>query len=149
MVCFSRSSTFNAFQYSCIRSHRSTSRWRLRYHLVPTGCNGGRLTSCPWSGESGSGSVDSAASVALRLVSAIDSDVFCRSMVAFTPTFSGGIGDPTAPQPTNNPIIIPIRMDIALARRIFTRASVRALSCAAPLAFGPFRLFEIFDQSRQ
>src|SRR5512147_80697 len=106
------------------------------HYLVPTGCNGGRLTSCPWSAESGSGSVDSITAASLRRFSSSDSNVFCRSMVAFTPTVSGGIGDPTVPQPINVTIITPAAMEGELVDGTFTRASARGLSYAAPLAFG-------------
>src|SRR5436190_21320465 len=52
-------------KYSVIHPHRS-SNGPPEHHRVPTGCNGGRLTSCPWSIESGCGSVDSTSVVASR-----------------------------------------------------------------------------------
>jgi hypothetical protein len=71
--------------------------------------------------------VDSAAAAALRRFSSSDSAVFCRSMVAFTPTSSGGIGDPTAPQPADNPNITLATMNVALVVHVFTRASDQGL----------------------
>ena len=113
-------------QYNLTRPRRS-SRCRLERHLVPTGCKGGGLTSCPWSTESGSGSIDSTSAAASRCFSSSNSIFFCRSIVKFTPTFSGGIGAPTAPQPSNPPIVKPTTMDVALSIRMFMKASARVL----------------------
>src|SRR5213075_284213 len=55
-------------QYNVIRPHRS-SNGPPAHHRVPTGCNGGRLTSCPCSMESGCGSVDSTSPAASRCFS--------------------------------------------------------------------------------
>jgi hypothetical protein len=111
-------------QYNFIRLHRS-SGWRFQHYRVPTGLNGGRLTSCPCSIGSGCGSVDSAAAAASRCFSSSASNFFCRSMIGFTPTLSGGTGDPTTPHPTNSPVITPIRTDVTLCMGTFTRASAR------------------------
>ena len=114
------------WQYNVIRLYRS-SRWRFQHYRVPTGRNGGRLTSCPCSIASGGGSTDSAAAAASRCFSSSASNLFCRSMVRFTPTFSGGTGGPTTPQATNIPAITPIRTDMTLCMEAFTKASARVL----------------------
>src|SRR5262245_40870028 len=101
--------------------HGGLARMTSEHYLALTGCKGGGLTSCPWSPESGSGSEDSAAAAALRRFSSSDSAVFCRSMVGFTPTSSGGIGDPTVPQPVNNSTITLAAMNVALVLHVFTR----------------------------
>ena len=125
-ACSCRAVSTNGLQYSFFRPHRSSS-WRLRHYRVSTGRNGGRLTSCPCSIGSGCGSVDSAAAASSRCLPSSASTVFCRSMVGLTPTFSGGIGGPTAPQATNSPIVTPATMDVAFGIRTFTRASARVL----------------------
>src|SRR5262245_23378353 len=117
-----RISIFRGPQYICIRQG-GLAGIASEHYLVPTGCRGGRLTSCPWTAESGSNSVASAGASALRRFSSSDSSLFCRSMVAFTPTLSGAVSGPTAPQPTNIPNITLVTTDVAAFIHIFTRVS--------------------------